>query len=38
LAKLATDLGSQYDLCSENDATTSWLRLISTSDPFIHPY
>ncbi len=38
LAKLALDLGSQDHLWSENDATTSWLRLISTSDCFIHPY
>jgi hypothetical protein len=37
-AKLALDLGSQGHLWSENDATTSWLRLISTSDHFIHPY
>jgi hypothetical protein len=36
-AKLAPDLGSQGHLGSENDATTSWLRLISTSDHFIHP-
>ncbi len=38
LAKLAPDLGSQGHLWSENDATTSWVRLISTSDHFIHPY
>ncbi len=38
LAKLPPDLGSQGYLRSRNDATTSWLRLISTSDYFIHPY
>ncbi len=37
-AKLPSDLGIQVHLRSENDATTSWLRLISTSDCFIHPY
>ncbi len=37
-AKLPPDLGIQVHLRSENDATTSWLRLISTSDHFIHPY
>ena len=37
-AKLAQDLGIQVHLWSENDAITSWLRLISTSDHFIHPY
>ncbi len=37
-AKLAPDLGSQGHLRRENDAITSWLRLISTSDHFIHPY
>jgi hypothetical protein len=37
-AKLAPDLGSQGHLWSENDAITSWLRLISTSDCFIHSY
>jgi hypothetical protein len=31
-AKLAPDLGSQGPLRSENDAITSWLRLILTSD------
>ena len=36
--KLAPDLGSQGHLWSENDAIMSWLRLISTSDHFIHPY
>jgi hypothetical protein len=38
LAKLPPDLGIQVHLRSGNDATTSWLRLISTSDHFIHPY
>ena len=37
-ARLAPDLGSQGHLWSDNDVITSWLRLISTSDPFIHPY
>jgi hypothetical protein len=37
-AKLFPDLGIQVHLRSGNDATTSWLRLISTSDHFIHPY
>jgi hypothetical protein len=37
LAKLPPDLGIQVHLRSGN-ATTSWLRLISTSDHFIHPY
>jgi hypothetical protein len=32
LAKLAPDLGSQGHLWSKNDAITSWLRLIFTSD------
>jgi hypothetical protein len=32
------DMGSQGLLWSENDAMTSWLRLIPTSDHFIHPY
>ena len=36
-AKLAPDLGIQIHLRSENDAIISWLRLISTSDHFIHP-
>jgi hypothetical protein len=36
-AKLAPDLGSKGHLWSENDATSSCLRLISTSDHFIHP-
>ena len=36
-AKLTPDLGCQGHLWSENDAITSWLRLISTSDCFIHP-
>ncbi len=38
LAKLSPDLGIQVHLRSGNDATTSWLRLTSTSDHFIHPY
>ncbi len=38
LSKLAPDLVSQGHLWSENDAITSWLSLISTSDHFIHPY
>ena len=38
LAKFPPDLGIQVHLRSGNDATTSWLRLISTSDHFIHPY
>ena len=38
LAKLLPDLGIQVHLRSgNNDATTSWLRLIATSDHFIHP-
>jgi len=38
-ARLAPDLGSQQGhLWSDNDVNTSWLRLISTSDPFMHPY
>jgi hypothetical protein len=37
-AKLPPDLGIRVDLRSGNDATTSWLRLIFTSDHFIHPY
>ncbi len=37
-AKLPPDLGIQVHLRSGNDATTSWLRLVSTSDCFIHPY
>ena len=37
-AKLAPDLGIQVHLWSVNDVIRSWLRLISTSDPFIHPY
>ncbi len=36
-SKLAPDLGSQVHLRSENDAITSCLRMISTSDCFIHP-
>ena len=38
LAKLPPDLGIQVHLRSGNDATTSWLRLRSTSDHFIHSY
>ncbi len=38
LAKFPPDLGIQVHLRSRNDATTSWLRLISTSDHFIHLY
>jgi hypothetical protein len=38
LAKLPPDLGIQVHLRSGNDAITSWLRLISTSDHFIRPY
>ncbi len=37
-AKLALELGIQVHLWSENDVITAWLRLISTSDPFIHQY
>jgi hypothetical protein len=36
-AKLTPDLGSQGHFCSENNAIMSWLRLMSTSDHFIHP-
>ncbi len=38
LAKLPPDLGIQVHLRSGNDATTSLLRMTSTSDHFIHPY
>jgi hypothetical protein len=38
LAKLAQDLGSHGHLRNGNDAVMSWLRLISTSDCFIHQY
>ena len=38
LAKLPPDLENQVHLRSRNDATTSWLRLTSTSNHFIHPY
>ncbi len=38
LAKLAPDLGIQVHLWTENDVITSWLRLLSTSDHFIHPF
>ncbi len=37
-AKLPPDLGIHVHLRSGNDATMPWLRLISTSDLFIHPY
>ncbi len=37
-ARLPPDLGIQVHLRSRNYATTSWLRLIFTSDHFIHPY
>jgi hypothetical protein len=37
IARLALDLGILGDLRNGNDAPTSWLRLISTSN-FIHPY
>ncbi len=37
-AKFAPDLGIQVNWRSGNDATTSCLRLISTSDCIIHPY
>jgi hypothetical protein len=37
-AKLAKDFGLLGHLWSGNDAITSWLRLISTSDCFPHPY
>ncbi len=36
--KSAPDFGIQVHLCCENDAITSCLRLISTSDHFTHPY
>jgi hypothetical protein len=37
-ATLAPDFGLLGHLWSGNDAITSWLRLISTSDYFPHPY
>ncbi len=37
-AKLPPDLGIQVHLRSGKYATTFWLRLISTSEHFIHPY
>jgi hypothetical protein len=37
LAKFFLDLGNQVHLRSGNDDTTSWLRLIFTSDHFIYP-
>jgi hypothetical protein len=36
-AKIAQYLGILGELWSENDALTSWLSLVSTSDHFIHP-
>jgi hypothetical protein len=36
LAKLPPDLGIQVHLRNGKDATTSWLRLIPTSDGFTH--
>jgi hypothetical protein len=38
LAKLPPDLEIQVHLRSGNDATTSWLRLTSTSDHLMYPY
>ena len=38
MARLAQDLGTQGHLWSGNDAIMSWLRLMSTSDHFIHPW
>ncbi len=38
LVKLAPDLGIQVHLRNGNDATTSCLRQMSTSDCFIYPY
>ncbi len=38
LAKFPQDLGIQVHLRSGNDAKTLLLRLIFTSDHFIHPY
>ena len=37
-AKLTPDLGIQVHLRSGNDDTMLWLKLISTSDYFIHTY
>ena len=37
-AKSTPDLGTHGHLRSGNDVITSWLRLMSTSDHFIHPY
>ena len=37
-AKPTPDLGTHGHLKSGNDVITSWLRLISTSDHFMHPY
>ena len=36
--ELAPDLGFRVTCGVKNDAVTSWLRLISTSDHFMHPY
>jgi hypothetical protein len=36
--KLAPNLGVQGPSWSQNDAIMSWLRLIFTSDQFMHPY
>ena len=38
LAKLSPDLGIQVHLRIWNDAMTSYPRLISTTDHFMHPY
>jgi hypothetical protein len=37
-AKLATDLGIQVHWLRKHDEIMSWLRLISTSEHFIHPF
>jgi hypothetical protein len=37
-AKMAPDLETLGHLWSEIDANTSWLRLVSTSDHFMHTY
>jgi hypothetical protein len=37
-AKAAPNFGNLGHLLSQNDAITSWLMLISTSDCFPHPY
>jgi hypothetical protein len=36
--QVGTRFGDSGSLWSENDVITSWLRLISPSDHFIHPY